>query len=79
MIEKLIQIKNETQNNVSNINIELTRSKTKSFTRPSLVINQHPEYWHDFLRKRVVHEERLYKDALNKAKSKNKMKQFSKL
>ena len=44
--------KNETHlNNISDTNIESTRSKAKSFTISSAVINQHPESQHDFSRK----------------------------
>ena len=72
--------RNEThQYNASVVNIESTRSKEKSFTRPSVVIIQHPKNQHDFSRKRVVPEERLYKDALNETKSKDNRKKSNKI
>ena len=72
--------KNEThQNNISVMNTETTRLKRKSFTRPSVVTNQHPGNQHDFLRKRVTPGERLYKDALNETKSKENRKQSNKI
>ena len=61
------------------MNIESTRSMEKSFIRPSVVINQHPESQHNFSRKRVVPGERLYEDALNETKSKDNRKQSNKL
>ena len=61
------------------MNIESTTSKEKSFTRPSFVINQHPENQHDFSRKRVLPGERLYKDALNETKSKDNRKQSNEI
>ena len=61
------------------MNIESTRSKEKSFIRPSVVINQHPESQHNISRKRVVPGERLYEDALNETKSKDNRKQSNKL
>ena len=62
------------------MNIASIRRKTKSFTRPPVVINQHSKNQpHDFLRKRVVPGERLYKDALNETKSKDNSKQSNKI
>ena len=61
------------------MNIESTRSKKKSFTRPSVVINQHPENQHYFSRKRVVLGERRYKDALNETKNEDNRKQPNKI
>ena len=51
------------------MNIEPT-----SFTRTFVIINQHPENQHDFMRKRVGPEERLYNDTLNETKSKRNRK-----
>ena len=49
------------------MNVESTIPKTKSFTRPPVVINQHPE------------NQRLYKDTLNETKSKDNSKQSNKI
>ena len=59
--------------------IAWTRRKTKSVTRPPVVINQHPKNQNDFSRKRLVPGERLYKDALNETKSKDNSKQSNKI
>ena len=61
------------------MNIESTRSKTKSFTRPFVVIDQHPENQHDFSRKKALPGERLYEDAPNETESKDNSKQSNKL
>ena len=58
---------------------ESTRSKTKSFTRPFVVIDQHPENQHDFSRKKALPGERLYEDAPNETESKDNSKQSNKL
>ena len=42
------------QCNISDMNMESTRLKANSFTRPSVVTNKHPENQHDFLRERVI-------------------------
>ena len=57
------------------MNVESVRPKTKPFTRPPVKIKQHPENHHDFSRKRVVTEERLYKDTLSETESKDNSKQ----
>ena len=54
-------------------------SKENSFTRPSVVINQHPENQHDFSRERIVPRELLYIDALNETKIKDNRKQSNKI
>ena len=61
------------------MNIALTRRMTKPFNRPPVAINQHPKNQNDFSRKRLVPGERLYKDALNETKSKDKSKQSNKI
>ena len=61
------------------MNIESARPKTKSFTRPPVVINQHPKNRHDFSRKAVLPWERIYKDALNETKGKYNSKQSSEI
>ena len=61
------------------MNIESARSKTKSFTRPFVVIDQHPENQHDFSRKKALPGERLYEDAPNETESKDNSKQSNKL
>ena len=61
------------------MNMESTRLKANSFTRPSVVTNKHPENQHDFLRERVIPGEWLYKDALNETKSKDNSKKSNKI
>ena len=72
--------KSETcQTIIIDMNIESTRPKTKLITRPSVIINQHPENQHNISRKRVVPGTRMYKDSLNEIKSKDNSKQSNKV
>ena len=61
------------------MNIESTRSKTKSFTRPFVVIDQHPENQHDFSRKKALPGERPYENAPDETESKDNSNQSNKL
>ena len=74
-----MQIKKNNETHQSNISVMNMESKENSFTRPSVVINQHPENQHDFSRERIVPRELLYIDALNETKIKDNRKQSNKI